>query len=289
MHVENTFTLGGSERIRAVPRTSSRPPSHSCPSLCNRARAGFPGPLSLSFSPLFLHPLYHPSHGQAIDPEAHGSWQVPVVPLLLPIGVSPALEVPPRQQARVPCTCVPCFRPNVLACFTLFNFVCVSPKLPWHAFSLLSRLSTENPRSRPPLHRCYIPSPTDFVGKVCLPRITIPVFEIEPGSAHTHTSQPGNRYHPHLHALLHKTTSQTLLRPSVPTRTRSIRFPENRIVHRQPKPHNFTPETKRHTFNEAQSSKVFYLCPYITTPSLSRPTAQERKENTEGDHLAIST
>lgn len=125
---------------------------------------------------------------------------------------------------------VPCFRPNVLACFTLFNFVCVSPKLPWHASSLLSSLSPENPRSRPLLHRCYIPSPTDFVGKVCLPRLTIPVFEIEPGSAHTHTSLPGTRYHTCLHSPLHKTTSQTLLRPSAQARTRSIRFPENRIA-----------------------------------------------------------
>ncbi|KAL2283895.1 hypothetical protein FJTKL_09650 [Diaporthe vaccinii] len=76
--------------------------------------------------------------------------------------------------------------------------------------------SPENPRTSPPLHRCYIPSPTDFVGKVCLPRITIPVFEIEPGSAHTHTSQLGTRYHAHLYTRPHKTTSQTLLRPSKP-------------------------------------------------------------------------
>jgi hypothetical protein len=60
---------------------------------------------------------------------------------LLPIGVSPALEMPPRQQrmpGTVVGTLVPCFRPNVLACFTLFILVCVSPKLPWHAFSLVS-------------------------------------------------------------------------------------------------------------------------------------------------------
>lgn len=213
------------------------------------------------------------------------------MPLLLPIGVSPALEVPPRQQARVQGTCVPCFRPNVLACFTLFNFVCVSPKLPWHAFSLLSRLSTENPRSRPPLHRCYIPSPTDFVGKVCLPRITIPVFEIEPGSAHTHTSQPGNRYHSRSLARSapynHFANLVAPLRP-YQNSIHSFSGKSNRTS-RQPKPHNFKPETKRHSFNGAQYSKVFYICPYITTPSLSGPTAQERKEKTEGDRLAIST
>lgn len=110
--------------------------------LCNRARTGLPGPSLthfLSFCLSFSISLpTAPAHDQAIDPKAHGSWRVPFVPLLLPIGVSPALEVPPRQQARVQGTCLPCFRPNVLACFTLFNFVCVSPKLPWHAFSLLS-------------------------------------------------------------------------------------------------------------------------------------------------------
>lgn len=139
MHVDYTFALGVTKRIRPVPRTLCRPPAF----FVTGQGQGSLGPLSLThFLSLCLSFSISlptaPAHDQAIDPKAHGSWRVPFVPLLLPIGVSPALEVPPRQQARVQGTCLPCFRPNVLACFTLFNFVCVSPKLPWHAFSLLS-------------------------------------------------------------------------------------------------------------------------------------------------------
>lgn len=177
--------------------------------LCNRARTGLPGP-SLTFF------LSFPGHDQAIDPKAHGSWRVPVVPLLLPIGVSGARGFLPDNGHGFNVLRYLVFVPTCwLASLFLISSVCHPNSPGMHFPSSLDSL-----QKTLALHlrstAAIFPQPTDFVGKVCLPRITIPVFEIEPGSAHTHTSQLGTRYHAHLHTRPHKTTSQTLLRPSKP-------------------------------------------------------------------------
>lgn len=212
MHVENTFALGVTKRMRPVPRTLCREPSSQQPAFFVTAQGQ--GSLD-TFSPSFFVPVRvfpSPPFARPViqRPTRLGGCRLCLSSCQL---VCPALEAPPRQ--RIPGTCGTLFssqRPGLASLF-LISSVCHPNSPGMHFPSSLDSLQKTLATS-PPLHRRYIPSPTDFVGKVCLPRITIPVFEIEPGSAHSHTTQLGTRQRPDLHSLLHKTTLGTVLRPS---------------------------------------------------------------------------